>query len=219
MGRLRASLLSVVTVGLLAGCAHGSGTSSAGGSSGITGLAAPSSTPAGAPPTSAAPPSPPPAPVVKALTCDQLRHASVGSQTVSYNGYHDSIPLGDGVWSGEDGATVTFQPQCGIGDLNGDGARDAVGVVALTTGGTGDFYTLVVWRNNGGEPECVAIADLGDRNPVVSVTITAQKATVVYLTRTDSTPMAMVNVRRTATYHLVGSHFTELSHTDAPYSP
>jgi len=104
-----------------------------------------------------------PASAVPALSCAQLRHASVGSTTISYNGYHDSIPLGDGHWSGEDGATVTLQSPCGIGDLNGDGAKDAVGVVALTTGGTGNFYTLVVWRNAGGEPVCAAVTDLGDR--------------------------------------------------------
>lgn len=218
MGRLRAVLVTAVTVGLLAGCAHASGTPASGSSA--PGSSAPASS-AAQPIASSAPPpsSAAPAPAVAALTCGQLKHASVGSQTVSYNGYHDSIPLGDGVWSGEDGATVTLQPQCGIGDLDGDGAPDAVGVVALTTGGTGDFSTLVVWRDAGGEPDCVAVADLGDRNPVVSITIAARQATVVYLTRTDGTPMAMVNVRRTAVYRLVGSHFTEISHTDTGYSP
>lgn len=205
MGRVRAVLVTAATVGLLSGCGH-----PAGGASGSSASASPIASPAPAPSSAAAAP---------ALTCDQLKHASVGSQTVSYNGYHDSIPLGDGVWSGEDGATVTLQPQCGIGDLDGDGAQDAVGVVALTTGGTGDFTTLVVWRDAAGEPDFVALADLGDRNPVVSITVAAQRATVVYLTRTDGTPMAMINVRRTAVYHLVGAHFTEISHTDTPYSP
>src|SRR5205814_4649441 len=144
--------------------------------------------------------------------------AYVGSTTISYNGYHDSIPLGGGVWSGEDGWTVTLQKPCGIGDLNGDGAKDAVGVVARTSGGTGDFYTLVVWRDANGQPECAAVTEIGDRNPVVSITIASQKATVVYLTRTSDQPMAVLNVKRTAVYHLAGSHFTELSHTDAPYS-
>lgn len=215
MGRSRAALVTVVAVGLLTGCAHASGTSSAGGSSGS---AVPSAS-ASAQPIASPAPAPSSAAAAPALTCGQLKHASVGSQTVSYNGYHDSIPLGDGVWSGEDGATVTLQPPCGIGDLDGDGAGDAVGVVALTTGGTGDFSTLVVWRDAGGEPDFVALADLGDRNPVVSITVAAQKATVVYLTRTDGTPMATVNLKRTAVYHLVGAHFTEISHTDTPYSP
>ena len=142
----------------------------------------------------------------------------MGSTTISYNGYHDSIPLGDGRWSGEDGATVLLQPQCGIGDLNGDGAKDAVGVLALNSGGSGTFYSLVVWRNVNGQPVCAAIAELGDRTPVQSIAIASQKATVVYLTRTDGAPMAQLNLKRTAVYQLSGTHFTEASRTDAPYS-
>jgi hypothetical protein len=222
MGKLSGCVLAAVVVGLLAGCGHqGAGGASAGGTGtgGLSSLAA--SSPAGSPsaaPSPAGPATSAPPPAGPALTCAQLKHAYVGSTTISYNGYHDSIPLGDGRWSGEDGATVTLQKPCGIGDLTGDGAKDAVGVVSLTTGGTGNFYTLVVWRNSAGEPECAAVADLGDRNPVLSISISAQKATVVYLTRTDSSPMAVVNVKRTAVYHLVGSHFTEVSHTDVPYS-
>jgi hypothetical protein len=107
-----------------------------------------------------------------------------------------------------------LQKPCGIGDLDGDGTEDAVGVVSLTSGGTGDFYTLVVWRDKNGKPVCVALADLGDRNPVKSISIAARIATVVYYTRTSDAPMAELNIKRTATYRLTGSHFTELSHVD-----
>jgi hypothetical protein len=222
MGTLRGCLAAVAVVGLLAGCGHAAAPPAASG--GFGNVDSPSPITSSAPP-SVAPSTPPPvvtttsaAPAVPALTCDQLKTAYVGSTTISYNGYHDSIPLGGGVWSGEDGWTVTLQKPCGIGDLNGDGARDAVGVVVRTNAGTGQFSTLVVWRNAGGQPECAAVTEIGDRNPVVSITIASQKATVVYLTRTSDQPMAVVNVKRTATYHLVGSHFTEISHTDAPYS-
>jgi hypothetical protein len=240
--------MAAVVVALLAGCGRsGAGASGGGtGTAGLSSLAASSpaaSSPAASSPAASSPaasslaasslaaPSPaasspaaqsarhtPAPPAVPALTCAQLAYAAVGSATISYNGYHDSIPLGGGRWSGEDGATVTLQKPCGIGDLNGDGAKDAVGVVALTTGGTGTFYTLVVWRNAAGQPECAALADLGDRNPVLSVSVSAQRATVVYLTRTDGSPMAMVNVRRTAVHRLVGTNVTEVSHTDVPYS-
>jgi hypothetical protein len=214
---------ATVVVLALAGCGHtGSGASAGGTGSpapGVAGLSTIGSTPSAAPPSTPGPvatTSKPPA--VPALTCAQLRNAQVGSTTISYNGYHDSIPLGDGRWAGEDGATVLLQSPCGIGDLNGDGAKDAVGVVALSTGGTGNFYTLVVWRNAGGQPVCAAVADLGDRNPVVSISIAGQKATVVYLTRTDGTPMAAVNLKRTAIYTLSNGRFAEVSHADVAYS-
>jgi len=135
---------------------------------------------------------------------------------VKYNGYPDSIPLGGGVWSGEDGSTVTLDMPCGIGDLDGDGAKDAVGVIDLTTGGTGDFYTLVVWRNHHAKPDFVALADLGDRNPVKSIAVAGGKATIVYFTRTDDAPMAELNIQRTAVYKLSGHTFSEISHVDVP---
>ena len=158
-------------------------------------------------------------PVAKALTCAQLKGAQLGSPTLKYNGYNDSIPLGDGHWSGEDGAEVDLQPQCGVGDLTGDGAADLLGAVSLRTGGTGTFYTLVVWKNVAGQPVCQALYDLGDRNPVVSITIAGQKAIVVWLTRTDDAPMAQVNLSRTSIFSLSGATLTQLSHTDVPYTP
>jgi hypothetical protein len=215
-------LAATVVVLALAGCGHDRTGPSAGGTNspapGVAGLATIGTTAPATPST--------PAPVVSTsqppsapdLTCAQLRNAKVGSTTISYNGYHDSIPLADGRWSGEDGATVLMESPCGIGDLNGDGAKDAVGAVALSTGGTGTFHTLVVWRNAGGQPVCAAVADLGDRNPPVSITITGQKATVVYLTRTEGSPMAMLNLKRTSIYKLNNGKFTEVSHSDAPYS-
>ncbi len=207
----------------LAGCASTTGTTGTGALNPVASTPAASATPSTAQPSAAssaptqAPSAPAThtAPAVAPLKCSQLKSAEVGSKTVSYNGYHDSIPLGGlGLWSGEDGNTVTLEKPCGIGDLDGDGAADAVGVVSLTSGGTGDFYTLVVWHNDHGNPVCVAVADLGDRNPVGTIQIANGKATVVYYTRTDDAPMAEINIQRTAVYTLSGSHFTEQSHTD-----
>jgi hypothetical protein len=221
--RTRAAAVATGLLLGLAGCAS-TGTEGAGalgtvaatpGASTTAGVGQPAPAPSPATPSptqthTAAPPPPP-----KPLTCGQLKSAEVGSKTVSYNGYHDGIPLGGlGQWSGEDGNTVILQPQCGIGDLDGDGGADAVGVVALTSGGSGDFYTLVVWHDSLGNPVCVAVADLGDRTPVESVTIAGGLATVVYDTRTDDAPMVELNIQRTAVYKLSGSHFTEISHVD-----
>jgi len=167
----------------------------------------PAATPTTAAPTKTAAPA-------KALTCDQIKWAEVGSKTISYNGYHDSIPLGGGLFSGEDGSVVTLQKPCGIGDLTGDGAKDAVGVIMLTTGGTGQFYTLVVWKNVSHKPDFWALADIGDRNPVLSVSVSDLITTVQYCTRTDDQPMAVLNLTRTATYKLSEHSFKEVGHTD-----
>ena len=221
---VRAAATTVIACAVfgLAGCASNAAVSGSGGLNGaVTTSPSPATAPTTAPPTT-------PAPVVTvtvtkaapaALHCDQLKSALVGSTTISYNGYHDSIPLGDGVWSGEDGNTVTLQDPCAIGDLDGDGGADAVGVVMLSSGGTGQFWSLVVWHDSNGHPVFTAVTDLGDRNPVQSITISGGKATVVYLTRTADLPMAGVNIKRTAIYKLSGHHFTEQSHHDDPYTP
>ncbi|WP_432900986.1 hypothetical protein ACQP1S_29175 [Micromonospora matsumotoense] len=174
--------------------------------------AAPTTAPAVAPTTAAAP--------VKApLTCAHLAEARIGSSKTPYNGYPDYLPLAGGQWSGEDGATVTLQKPCGIGDMDGDGAEDAVGAVAVNSGGSGTFYTLAAWRNSGGLPVFRALTDLGDRTPVVSISVAGRKATVVWLTRSPSRGMAELDIKRTSVFKLSGSTLTEVSHTDAPYNP
>ncbi len=213
-------VVAALTAAGLAGCKNAT-PATAGGTDGIppaTGSPSASPTTSTAPSPSAVP-SVSKKPTVAALTCAQLKGAQLGSTTLSYNGYHDSIPLGGGEWSGEDGAHVVLGSQCGIGDLNGDGAADAVGSVTLDMGGSGHFVTLVVWRDNGGQPDCVALFDLGDRNPVQSITISGQRATVVWLTRTDDQPMAVLNIRRTSVFKLSGATLTQLSHADVPYHP
>lgn len=179
---------------------------------------APSATPktaATTKPVVAPKPAPPKAP---ALTCKQLGGAQLGSAKVPFNGYPDYIPLLDGIWSGEDGATVELQKPCGIGDLDGDGAADAVGTVLLRTGGIGQFWSVVFWHNSAGKPAYRSLVDLGDRNPVTSVSISGQRATVVWLTRSDGKSMAELDIKRTSVYQLSGTTVTELKHTDTPYT-
>ncbi|MEU6078228.1 hypothetical protein [Micromonospora sp. NPDC047074] len=152
------------------------------------------------------------------LTCAELRSAQVGSRTVRYNGNANPITLAAGRWSG-DGATVELQKPCAIGDLDGDGAGDAVGAVMRNGGGSGRFFTLAVWRNVDGDPAYQAQDDLGDRTPVSSISVRDGQATVVFLTRSPGSTTAELNIRRTAVYQLQGASLTELRHTDAPYRP
>ncbi|MEH0969673.1 hypothetical protein V6U77_00835 [Micromonospora sp. CPCC 205546] len=149
------------------------------------------------------------------LTCLELRNSRVGSRKVRYREYAAPIRLADGRWSDRDGTTVQLQRPCAVGDLDGDGAGDAIGVVVLDGGGTGRFFTLAAWRNVRGEPDYQAQVDLGDRTPVESVSVRDGRATVVYLTRPADGPMAELSIRRTAVYQLRGTTLAELRHTDA----
>jgi hypothetical protein len=155
------------------------------------------------------------------LTCAQLRNAQLQSDTARLPDHPaGATGLTDGRWSG-DGVEIELQAPCGIGDLTGDGVADALGVVKITAGGTGHFYALVAWRGDYGTPVLAATAALGDRTPVTSVSVDSatRQATVVYLTRGDDEPAAIVTIIRTAVYRVAGTALTELRHHDAPYTP
>ncbi|MFE5629493.1 hypothetical protein [Streptomyces sp. NPDC056463] len=169
------------------------------------------------PPTRTA--SPAPSRPARALTCDQLRHARVQTALVKLPDHpRPGMRLTDGHWEDEDGVQVDLQPQCAIGRLVGDGAADAVGVVKVTTPGTGRYYTLVVWRNDHGTPVPFATESLGDRTPVVSLAVTPPAVTVVYRTRRDGEPLAINTLTRTALYRVAGAGLYEVSHVDTPYA-
>lgn len=157
---------------------------------------------------------------VPPLTCEQLQNAQLqgGSVTLPYGA--QGAALTDGRTE-IDGVLTELQPQCAIGDVTGDSAHDAVGVVKISSGGTGKFYALVVWRNQGGTAVPAAALELGDRTPVQSVSVdsASRRATVVYLTRGDDDPMVIVTITRTAVFRVAEPTLIEESHTDTPYTP
>ena len=220
--RARATIVAVLVLGALAGCggeepsgADGTGTLGEAPSS-----ASASAAPSGGP-TATAPPSDTTGHSAgNPLACRQLPDARVGSTGLPLADYDPGpVQLSGGRFEGP-GGLVELQPPCGVGDLNRDGIFDAMGVVKITTGGTGRFYTLVAWlSNNSGTPQLAASKALGDRNPVESIAIAGNQATVVYLTRTPDVPLAGLNLRRTAIFRLADTGLTELSHVDAPYTP
>ncbi|MFE7952903.1 hypothetical protein [Streptomyces sp. NPDC057426] len=230
-----AALTATLAASLLTGCGPDDGTEA--GTPGASGT--PGATPtesarptedasptADASPTRTTPPArtttPPPSPSsgpARALTCDQLRNAQVQTALVKLPDHpRPGMRLTDGHWEGEDGVQVDLQPQCAIGRLVGDGAADAVGVVKITTPGTGRYYTLVVWRNDHGTPVPFATESLGDRTPVVSLAVTPPAVTVVYRTRRDGEPLAVTTLTRTALYRVAGAGLYEVSHVDTPHA-
>ncbi|MFF5938794.1 hypothetical protein [Streptomyces sp. NPDC012508] len=230
------ALTATLAAGLLTGCGPDDGSEAgAPGASGTPSAAPTGTTPPPrspeptrtAPPTRSATPTPTTPPTrtaspsrpAPALTCDQLRHARVQTALVKLPDYpRATMRLTDGHWEDEDGVQVDLQPQCAIGHIVGDGAADAVGVVKITTPGTGRYYTLVVWRNDHGTPVPFATESLGDRAPVVSLAVTPPAVTVVYRTRRDGEPLAVTTLTRTAVYRAAGAGLHEVSHVDTPYA-
>ena len=91
------------------------------------------------------------------------------------------------------------------GDLNGDGAADAVVILATNTGGTGTFYELHAVLNDSGRPRDAARVDLGDRVFLRSLAINEAGAIVVQvLTHGPKDPMCCPSEETTLLYQFDG---------------
>jgi CHAT domain-containing protein len=115
----------------------------------------------------------------KELTIEQLKNAEylTGDELIKFKSNNENkIKLNNGqfftniegqlagysVWLGE-----TITP----GDLNGDGAKDAVVVINVNTGGSGVFMDLAIVINDNGKPVHVDSYGLGDRVSISDVKI------------------------------------------------
>lgn len=112
---------------------------------------------------------PPPEP----LTLEQLRNAEYPSQWPASG----LAPLKNGIYT-EPAAPgsvaeimVRATSQHAFGDLDGDGAPDAVIVIESDPGGSGVFFDLAPVLNRGGQPLPLAPVTLGDRVQIRSVGI------------------------------------------------
>ncbi|GAB4484255.1 MAG: hypothetical protein OHK0031_08240 [Anaerolineales bacterium] len=141
----------------------------------------------------ALPPSATPAPTaVPALTAQQALNATY--TLASNDGGQMQYTLQDGGFqNGSDpalpgyAAVFTLRDKIALGDLNGDGAGDALVPVGLNFGGTGQFVFLAALLNRDGSPVHAAPATygLGDRPQVESLAIENGK---IHLTAIISGP-------------------------------
>ena len=79
-----------------------------------------------------------------------------------------------------------------FGDMNGDGAPDAVVLLAVNGGGSGTFHELAILLNRGGKPVYAATKrGLGDRNIVNSLAIVKSVAIIEMLVQGPADAMAL----------------------------
>jgi hypothetical protein len=90
-----------------------------------------------------------------------------------------------------------------FGDINGDGLGDAAVLVALNTGGTGQFMYLTAVLNDHGKPKCVAWESVGDRSICNSLKITDQKIICDMMTHGPDDSAIEPTVHRIVKYKLV----------------
>ena len=132
---------------------------------------------------SAEPPPATPQPRAAPLTLEQLRNAEYPSQWPAKG----LAKLKDGVYH-EPAApgsvteiVVRATPLYALGDLDHDGAADAVLVLESDPGGSGVFFDLAPVLNRGGQPLPLAPLSLGDRVQVGAVHITEDGSVQVEL--------------------------------------
>lgn len=105
---------------------------------------------------------------------------------------------------------ISLGEEQATGDLNGDGAEDAVVTLVADPGGSGTFIYLAAVINRNGVAEPIACVLLGDRIAVKSIAIESGKIHVTVLTRKPNEPMAAkptVEVKRV--FKLQGESFVE----------
>ena len=94
-----------------------------------------------------------------------------------------------------------------FGDLDGDGIADAAVIVFISGGGSGTFIHLVAVLDRDGAPAQAALAFLGDRVPVRSLTIASGKivAQTVAHRPSDGLCCPTLEITRTFTLRTTGS--------------
>ncbi len=132
---------------------------------------APSETPFAPVPDESTPPSAGPTPASTPLTAESIRYARY---VLGGRGIVETVQLANGIYQGGQGAeyaSVWLLDPLAFGDLNGDGAEDAVALVAENYGGTGVFVYLVVFLNQNGQPQFYLNRLVDDRPIVNTLTI------------------------------------------------
>jgi len=109
------------------------------------------------------------------LTIEQLENATysgigLDEQPITLiAGEYESEPLAEGI---TDRQRVTLVPYgVHFGDLDGDGADDAVVFLSENTGGTGDFTYIAAQLNQDGQPVDAGSVWIEDRIQIISVAI------------------------------------------------
>ncbi len=98
-----------------------------------------------------------------------------------------------------------------LGDLNGDGAQDAVVILAVNRGGSGTFVHMIVVANQNGAPRQRAVEMLGDRTPVRALAISNGQLKVDFLSHGPKDALCCPSQLTTRTYRLEGGTLKMIS--------
>ena len=146
------------------------------------------------------------------LTLRQLKNAE----------YHSEFPSGgkaqltDGAFfepyepGSASGVRLTLSEHVAFGDLNGDGAADAVVILIADPGGSGTFRHVAAVFNEAGQPRHAASAFLGDRVRIASLEIEDGRIVVGIIGHGPDDPACCPTQKVTHVFQLVGDTLEEV---------
>jgi hypothetical protein len=125
------------------------------------------------------------------------------------------VPLANGTWKdpAEGGSSFGLLPVHAIGDLDGDGRADAVGIVVESATGTGTFsYMFALLARDGGAVQAGPPEWLGDRSVIERLTIDRKGiVTVRYRTHQDGDRECCPSLRIDDRYRIVDGVLTGIT--------
>lgn len=133
-------------------------------------------------PVAVASPTPP-------LTPTQLENTTYSTYALVTSEGRTTVKLTNGQFALSPDTIITLDTgHIGIGDINGDGASDAVVAINNSGGGTGGNTDIEAVLNNNGQPSYVAYAQLAVERPTInSISVNNGTITVTY----TNTPPAL----------------------------
>lgn len=169
-------------------------------------IVAPTSAPTAVPqePTAVPPTVTQPAPTAPALTEDMLKNFTYALPYTP----DSRIPLQNGQFvMNQDNPPVKVFSRLmttAFGDLNGDGAEDALAILGTNTGGSGTFFDLIALLNQNGSPLQIASTNFGDRQLVKDLHIEDGRIILDYMTQGPNDGACCPSQHNLRTYVLEG---------------
>lgn len=114
------------------------------------------------------------------------------------------VTLSDGAFVATDGATRVRLLQTLGGDLDGDGAADAVAFLTVSAGGSGLFHYVVPMLGRAPAAVQGRVTLLGDRVQLLALSLDARALTVELLTQGPEDPLCCPTVQVKRVYRLLG---------------
>ncbi len=149
----------------------------------------PPSPPSGAPsPAASASPAATPPPVAKTLTAPDLTVEKLKNAEYYFLS-KGPIKLTNGKYEDpETKRSFTLGDVVAYGDLNKDGIKDAVSSIQVTIPNQGDFFYLVAFINDNGNPRNISAEFLGPQVKVKTITIKPEQTIEVQMDQYQSSP-------------------------------